>query len=602
MSHEDQLSARVVQPITADEADLLLADEDLRTHCERAGVDLAGLVANLRLPAEERLRLADRESTHRTFFRCLDELGRRRVRFVLIGGLAGRVYGRPCRPTISTSATPATTTIRPPRGAAARHRRRVPPAAGGGAAAARSGGVRDRDRLRVLHPLGQVRPDRRIHGVGRFAEADHGAAAVDLGRYPVRVLSLGKLIDAKMSTGRPKDLLVHEELARCGSPAGCSTAPPPRPADMTTTTSELARVNAWFAAGRLVRPRAAKRADAVDLVLAVAGVCGVEGADAPPPARRLRGRIGEHEHLVFVLIDGLGLALLRHLSQLTGAGFLAAHVAEAIEVVFPSTTACVLTSMATGTYPARHGVPGWWAYLDEVDRIAETLSFVDRFTKRPMTELGARVEDTFAESSMLPRFRHAPLVVTRPYIVGSLYSCWWAGGCDGVGYERIDDGVESSRRGCATCTGRPTPTSTSTSSTPRHQRGIDDQLTLATFAEIDRALERLHRGLAGRARLVASADHGHVNAADDHVVAHDHPLIATLRSPPSGEARVPVFHVRTAATRNSAPASPTTSARPSPCSPATRSTSSACSGPIRSRRSPAGASATTSASRRSRTP
>jgi hypothetical protein len=213
MSHEDQLSARVVQPITADEADLLLADEDLRAHCEQWHVDLAGLVANLRLPAEERLRLADHESTHRTFFRCLDELGRRRVRFVLIGGLAGRVYGSTL-PTDDFDVCHARDYDNFDRLAALLRDidaefRRLPVAAPPLLDAAVFATETD---FVFCTRWGKFDLIGEFTGVGRFDEADRGAASVGLGRYPVRVLSLGKLIDAKQSTGRPKDLLVHEEL------------------------------------------------------------------------------------------------------------------------------------------------------------------------------------------------------------------------------------------------------------------------------------------------------------------------------------------------------------------------------------------------------
>nr|MBA3848109.1 hypothetical protein [Planctomycetota bacterium] len=47
---------------------------------------------------------------------------------------------------------------------------------------------------------------------------------------------------------------------------------------MTIATSpDLARVLGWFEQGALIRPRAAGRADLVDLVHAVAAICGVDG-------------------------------------------------------------------------------------------------------------------------------------------------------------------------------------------------------------------------------------------------------------------------------------------------------------------------------------
>ncbi|MBA3848103.1 MAG: alkaline phosphatase family protein, partial [Planctomycetes bacterium] len=225
--------------------------------------------------------------------------------------------------------------------------------------------------------------------------------------------------------------------------------------------------------------------------------------------------------------------------------FLAAHEAQTLEAVFPSTTAAVLTSMATGTYPGQHGVPGWFTHFAELGCTAETLGFIERFSRRPMIELGARIDEAFAEPSLMPRFRHRPLVVTRDYIAGSLYSTWWAGGCPSVAYTSFEDGVDRVLARVAAAT-EPTYTYLYLNQLDGicHKHGIDDAQTNATFAAIDREMARLHAGLHGSARFIATADHGHVNGADDCVLAHDHPLIAELLAPPSAEARTPVFHVR----------------------------------------------------------
>ena len=50
-------------------------------------------------------------------------------------------------------------------------------------------------------------------GVGRYEQAIVGAIPVKMLRRPIRVLSLPNLMAAKLSTGRPKDKLVHDELA-----------------------------------------------------------------------------------------------------------------------------------------------------------------------------------------------------------------------------------------------------------------------------------------------------------------------------------------------------------------------------------------------------
>ena len=50
------ISQKLLQPITEEQANLLLADAELRAECERTGVDLGMLIKNWRLMPEDRLR------------------------------------------------------------------------------------------------------------------------------------------------------------------------------------------------------------------------------------------------------------------------------------------------------------------------------------------------------------------------------------------------------------------------------------------------------------------------------------------------------------------------------------------------------------------
>jgi hypothetical protein len=61
-------------------------------------------------------------------------------------------------------------------------------------------------------PLGSVDLIGEFTGVGRYEHAIEGAITVELDDLPVQVLSMPKLMAAKESTGRTKDLLVYHEL------------------------------------------------------------------------------------------------------------------------------------------------------------------------------------------------------------------------------------------------------------------------------------------------------------------------------------------------------------------------------------------------------
>jgi hypothetical protein len=306
--------------------------------------------------------------------------------------------------------------------------------------------------------------------------------------------------------------------------------------------TDLQRVLQWFDQGRLIRPRSGRPAHSLDLMGAIASVCGVEQQELSARARKIAQHIGPHEHVVFVLIDGLGAAFLE--THADSAPFLSSNVTQELQAIFPSTTAAALTSLATAAFPSQHGILSWWIYLEELDVIAEILPFVERFSRKGLLELGARSEAILVTPSILPRFKHAPLVVTLSRIANSVYSRYWAGNCPNAGYEKIPQGVDLAL--AHALSKEPTYTYFYLPQFDEvcHKQGLDTPEPPNLLAIIDREIERLHRALAGRARLVVSSDHGHVNRQTGRFIKHDDPIMRCLKCPPSGEPTVPMFHVR----------------------------------------------------------
>ncbi|HYG78367.1 MAG TPA: alkaline phosphatase family protein [Planctomycetota bacterium] len=308
--------------------------------------------------------------------------------------------------------------------------------------------------------------------------------------------------------------------------------------------SELQRVLNWFQEGKLVRPRAGQQCTIVDLISAIACVCGAPARDPGVNVRRLVQQIGNHEHVVFVLIDGLGLQLLRDLAPGEDS-FLRQHLVRELQAVYPSTTAVALTSLGTGVYPAQHGISGWWMYLEELDISVEILPFVERFSKRNLHEFGLLNEQVFISPSVLPGFRHSPLIVTRNYISDSTYSRYWSGGCRSIGYERIAESIDLVIRHVQET---PAPSYTHLY-LPQldgacHHHGVDHEAIHKLFKLLDDEMRRLHAAIGTRARLVISADHGHINPTIDRHLHHSEPLAELLRCPPTGDQTVPLFHVK----------------------------------------------------------
>src|SRR5436853_3537027 len=87
-----------------------------------------------------------------------------------------------------------------------------------------------------------------------------------------------------------------------------------------------------FRSGSLVRPDHGKPC-LVDLVRAIAVACGVD-LPMSEVTSAVRRTIGTPEHLIFILLDGLGINLIE---KLPAESFLRRHLREPILATCPST-------------------------------------------------------------------------------------------------------------------------------------------------------------------------------------------------------------------------------------------------------------------------
>lgn len=305
---------------------------------------------------------------------------------------------------------------------------------------------------------------------------------------------------------------------------------------------DLQKLLASFETGELLRP-SAETLNLVDLARALALRAGVEGVPLTPGALELARVIGDADHLVFVLADGFGMTFVEALPQ---HAFLRGHLVAELQTVFPSATAVALTSLATAEWPNQHGVLGWWTLLPEAGVTATVLRFLNRLNGQPLTELGIAPEQVFPVPSVLARARRDVLALFPEQIVDSVYSLYFSGGRPRRSYRTLHEAVDIVVERVRTA-GTPTYTYLYTPSVDAaaHAYGTAHPETRGAVLELDRAMERLAQQLAGRARLVVSADHGLLDAPKRgrHHLRPSPALMSSLRYPPSGEHRVLYFHL-----------------------------------------------------------
>ncbi|MSP22015.1 MAG: hypothetical protein EXR66_03180 [Dehalococcoidia bacterium] len=306
--------------------------------------------------------------------------------------------------------------------------------------------------------------------------------------------------------------------------------------------SDVDRLLAAFEAGELVRP-SADTPNLVDLARGIAELAGVPGVHSTEVSRALAAEVGESEHIVLVLIDGLGAA---HLEREEGAEFLRSHLRQTLQTPFPSTTAVALTSFATGEWPARHSVTGWWTYLPSIEASATILPYLRRSDDVPLTDLGVEAETAFPLPALWGACPRDVRCVQPKRIAGTVYSRYQTGGHPSVGYGSYREGFEAASDHVLQSAG---PTYTylyfSHFDAAEHEHGPDSVEAQTALLGMDAGLSRLANHLDGRARIVVTSDHGHAAVPDEqrHRLRSTDPIASHFRTMPSGDMRVPSFHL-----------------------------------------------------------
>ncbi|MXZ46920.1 MAG: alkaline phosphatase family protein [Chloroflexi bacterium] len=307
--------------------------------------------------------------------------------------------------------------------------------------------------------------------------------------------------------------------------------------------SDAPELLAAFEAGTLLRPDPALP-NLVDVSRAVAAAGGVTNVDLSPFASELAASFADREHLVLILTDGLGLEML---DRESAARTLRDNVRSELRTVFPSSTAVALTSLATGEWPATHAVTGWWTHIHEIGGPATILQFRRRSDDRSLADLGVTPEAAFPVPSLMARLRRPSHVLMPRNVAGSVYSRYWTGGEAATGYPSmagtygaIMQAVMGADESTFIYVYVPHIDNEA------HHSGPESIGARAGIVAIDRLVADLHAGLGRSTTLVVTADHGHLAVSpDDRFMIRDATGIpALLASPPSGDARVLEFHVR----------------------------------------------------------
>lgn len=302
-------------------------------------------------------------------------------------------------------------------------------------------------------------------------------------------------------------------------------------------------LKAAFASGTLVHPLEGG-ANSVELFRAMARLSGVTRLDDDARINRLVGMIGHHDHYLFVIVDGLGMNLEPFFPS---GGFFRSAFEEEIRSVFPSTATVALTSLATGLWPAEHGLTGWWTHFPEYHRVIAPLLFRERWTGIAAGTLGLEVADLVPAQPLIGSFFRHSVSFLPHEICGGSYANWSQDATAVVPFRTDSRLLRLLRRHVAGLRG---PSYTYlyilTVDALSHLHGTASEPVRRDVRRIDGLLARVRDALPSTVRMVVSTDHGLVDVPEDRrfVMSDEDTLCCHLLGGQSGETSTPVFHVR----------------------------------------------------------
>ncbi len=241
------------------------------------------------------------------------------------------------------------------------------------------------------------------------------------------------------------------------------------------------------------------------------------------------------QHLVFLLLDGLGDALLSQHGN--AAGPLCQNRIGQLHSVFPSTTSAAISTVLTARPPAEHGILAWHMHLNQNEDIYTTLlgRYRNLSDKRPPGE-----RELYRATPMLNRVRQRCQIVQPQFLVDSPFTQRHLGAAKITGAANIKQLFGHLRhtvqQGGRSYTYAYWPSLDSIG----HKSGAGSAEWRQSLREIEAALaDFLARSEAANFKLVVTADHGMVNVGSEGVLpfAEHKDLAACLATPLAGEPR-----------------------------------------------------------------
>ena len=238
-------------------------------------------------------------------------------------------------------------------------------------------------------------------------------------------------------------------------------------------------------------PSALSIADVVPSAAAALGLQGVRDSIG----------LGQPQHVVCVLVDGLGALQIRDYADY--APVLAAMTGPAASTVIPSTTPVALGSFGTGELPGTHGIVGASFWVPEFEGVLVPLHWSDQ-----MPAVAVQPEPTMFERMQAGGIS-VGTVAPEAYRTSGLTRAVLRGG-EYIAAEDVKQRVAGVLQNASNSSSF-TYVYWAELDRVGHEFGVGSPQWIAALSRVDELIDALRNALPANSRLLVTADHGMVN-------------------------------------------------------------------------------------------
>ena len=184
------------------------------------------------------------------------------------------------------------------------------------------------------------------------------------------------------------------------------------------------------------------KVDVLDVMKTVASLNGVKFKKTEG-MKQIDKIIPSKKHMVFILLDGFGYYKLKRLGE---DSILKQNNKMKIKTVNPTSTACVLTSLMSASYPNQHGIYGWWDYNKDYDLSYYPLLLEERKTGEKLKDKGISNKEIYKFESIFNQFKTKVNVYERRDLIKSEYTNMFSKKASKYGFYSIKDCFEKVKK------------------------------------------------------------------------------------------------------------------------------------------------------------